>query len=85
MDLDNSAYLLPTPIVDSDHEAIVAYARDSVKDAGPDPVAKAVTALKHVLTLLYISYGFEDRKIFFFAKKGRQPNSDLIGLAWINL
>ncbi|RLB99160.1 MAG: hypothetical protein DRH90_20960 [Deltaproteobacteria bacterium] len=42
-------------------------------------------ALKHVLTLLYVSYGFEDRKIFFFAKKGRQPNSDLIGLAWINL
>jgi hypothetical protein len=42
-------------------------------------------ALKHVLTLLYVSYGFEDRKIFFFAKKGRQPNSNLIGIAWINL
>ena len=42
MDLAKSAYLLPTPIVDSDHEAIVAYAGDAVKDVGPDPVAKAV-------------------------------------------
>jgi transglutaminase-like putative cysteine protease len=42
MDQANSAYLLPTPIVDSDHEAIVAYAEDTVKDTGPDPVAKAV-------------------------------------------
>ncbi len=42
MDLDNSVYLLPTPIIDSDHEAVVACAKGAVKDAGPDPVAKAV-------------------------------------------
>jgi hypothetical protein len=46
---------------------------------------RSCTALKHVLTMLYISCVFEDRKIFFIAKKGRQPNSDLIGIAWIKL
>ena len=42
MDSKNSAYLLPTPIVDSDNQAIVAYAKDAVKDAGNDLVSKAV-------------------------------------------
>jgi len=35
-------YLKPTKIIDSDSEAIVAYARDAVKDAGQDPISKAV-------------------------------------------
>ena len=42
MDSEISAYLLPTSIIDSDHEAIVSYAKDAVKDVGPDPVSKAV-------------------------------------------
>ena len=42
MDPENSVYLLPTPVIDSDHEAVVASAQNAVKDAGPDPLAKAV-------------------------------------------
>jgi len=37
-----NAYLRPTSIIDSDHEAIVSYAKDAVRDAGRDPVFKAV-------------------------------------------
>ena len=43
------------------------------------------STLKHVLALPYISCVFEDRKIFFFAKRGRQLTLDLIGIAWIKL
>ncbi len=42
MEQDNSAYLLSTPIIDSEHASIVAYAKEAVKDAGPEPIAKAV-------------------------------------------
>ena len=42
MDQDNSAYLISTPIIDSEHGSIVAYAKEVVKDAGPEPIAKAV-------------------------------------------
>ena len=42
MNLDSSVYLLPTPIIDSDHETVVAYAKSTVKETGPDPVSKAV-------------------------------------------
>jgi transglutaminase-like putative cysteine protease len=42
MDPGHSVYLTPTPIIDSDHETIVGYARTAVKDAGPDPVSMAV-------------------------------------------
>ena len=42
MEQDNSAYLLSTPIIDSEHASIVAYAKEAVKDAGLDPIAKAV-------------------------------------------
>jgi hypothetical protein len=37
--------------------------------------------LKHMLALSNISYGFADRKIFFFVKKCRHLNFDLIGIA----
>ena len=36
MDSLQSVYLTPTPIIDSDHETIMGYAGDAVKDAGPD-------------------------------------------------
>ena len=42
MDPEFSAYLRPTAIIDSDHETIVAYAKDALTDAGQDPVTKAV-------------------------------------------
>jgi len=42
MDPEFSAYLRPTAIIDSDHETIVAYAKDALIDAGQDPVIKAV-------------------------------------------
>lgn len=42
MESENSAYLLPTSIIDSDHEPIVNYAKTALNDAGPDPVSKAV-------------------------------------------
>ena len=42
MDSINNAYLSPTSIIDSDHDTIVDYARAAIKDAGPDPAAKAV-------------------------------------------
>ena len=38
----NDAYLLPTPIIDSDHAAVVAYAHKTLARAGRDPVSKAV-------------------------------------------
>jgi transglutaminase-like putative cysteine protease len=40
-DMDKS-YLLPTFIIDSDHEAVIAFAREAIDGAGEDPVAKAV-------------------------------------------
>ncbi|MDM8552435.1 transglutaminase-like domain-containing protein [Desulfobacterales bacterium HSG2] len=39
---DFAIYLSPTAIIDSDHEEIKAYAEDAVRNAGKDPVAKAV-------------------------------------------
>jgi transglutaminase-like putative cysteine protease len=42
MDPDNNAYIFPTSTIDSDHDAIVAYAENAVKDAGSDPISKAV-------------------------------------------
>ena len=42
MESENNAYLKPTSIIDSDHEAIVAYAKNALIDAAPDPVSKAV-------------------------------------------
>ncbi len=42
MDSENKAYLSPTSIIDSDHDSIVDYATAAIKDAGPDPAAKAV-------------------------------------------
>jgi transglutaminase-like putative cysteine protease len=38
----DSAYYLPTPIIDSDHEIITNYANRVVKNAANTPVAKAV-------------------------------------------
>jgi len=38
----HSVYLAPTPIIDSDHESIADYTENAVKDAGPDPVSRAV-------------------------------------------
>ena len=38
----HSMYLLPTPIIDSNHAAIVEFAREVVREDGKDPVAKAV-------------------------------------------
>jgi transglutaminase-like putative cysteine protease len=35
-------YLAPTEIIDSDHETIIDYARNTIGDSGDDPVAKAV-------------------------------------------
>jgi transglutaminase-like putative cysteine protease len=42
MDTEKNAYLLPTPIIDSDHKAVAAYAHKAVKNDGQDPVSKAV-------------------------------------------
>lgn len=42
MGSENNIYLTPTSIIDSDHETIAGYAKAAVKDAGPDPVSKAV-------------------------------------------
>ena len=42
MDKELNAYLLPTSIIDSDHETIVSYAKNALIDAGQDPVTKAV-------------------------------------------
>ena len=39
---DLETYLAPTGIIDSDHPRIAAYAREAVRGAGPDPVARAV-------------------------------------------
>ena len=36
-------YLLPTGIIDSDHEGVISYARDALKGTTEDPVEKAVT------------------------------------------
>ncbi len=38
----DEAYIQPTPIIDSDHEAIVNYANQALATAADDPVAKAV-------------------------------------------
>ena len=42
MDQPEEKYLLPTAIIDSDHPHIIQYAKDTIKDAGNNPVAKAV-------------------------------------------
>jgi len=42
MNSEHSVYLAPTPIIDSDHESITDYAKNAIKDAGPEPVSKAV-------------------------------------------
>jgi len=42
LDPIDEAYLLPTNIIDSDHEAVVSFTADTVKGAGPNPVDKAV-------------------------------------------
>lgn len=42
MDSIDNAYLLPTSIIDSDHETIVDYAYTAIEYAGRDPVSKAV-------------------------------------------
>ncbi len=42
MDSKFNAYLSPTQIIDSDHEAIVNYATEAIKYAGQDPISKAV-------------------------------------------
>jgi transglutaminase-like putative cysteine protease len=42
MDHMDEKYLLATAIIDSDHGTIVEYANETVKDAGNDPVDKAV-------------------------------------------
>jgi transglutaminase-like putative cysteine protease len=39
----DSSYLLPTPIIDSDHESIVAFANRCIAGSGGHPVSKAVT------------------------------------------
>jgi len=39
---DDSLYLLPTPIIDSDHESIIDFANQSTGHAERDPIAKAV-------------------------------------------
>ncbi len=35
-------YLTPTAIIDSDHQQVAAYAREHTRDAGDDPISKAV-------------------------------------------
>jgi transglutaminase-like putative cysteine protease len=42
MDHMDEKYLSATAIIDSDHKTIVEYAKETVKDAGNDPVDKAV-------------------------------------------
>jgi transglutaminase-like putative cysteine protease len=38
----DNVYLSPTPILDSDHESLIAYAEKTTAGAGEDPVEKAV-------------------------------------------
>lgn len=42
MESNHSAYLLPTPIIDSDHETVADYAAKVLRNAENDPVSKAV-------------------------------------------
>ncbi|MBW2557073.1 MAG: transglutaminase domain-containing protein, partial [Deltaproteobacteria bacterium] len=42
MDPMDEKYLSATAILDSDHATVVEYANETVKDAGDDPVDKAV-------------------------------------------
>ncbi len=42
MDKQIDEFLAPTEIIDSDNETIVAYAMGAIKDAGNDPISKAV-------------------------------------------
>jgi transglutaminase-like putative cysteine protease len=39
---DDTLYLLPTSIIDSDHESIIDFAKKAIGDGEKDPVAKAV-------------------------------------------
>jgi len=39
---DDKIYLLPTSIIDSDHESIIAYANQVIGQSGRDPISKAV-------------------------------------------
>lgn len=42
MDQMDENYLLPTAIIDSNHETIIEFANEIVKDAGNDPIDKAI-------------------------------------------
>jgi transglutaminase-like putative cysteine protease len=42
MDQQFSKYLLPTAIIDSNHQTIIEYAGSIIKNAGRDPISKAI-------------------------------------------
>jgi hypothetical protein len=42
MDVEMKEYLAPTEMIDSDNEAIVEYALEAIKEAGNDPISKAI-------------------------------------------
>jgi transglutaminase-like putative cysteine protease len=76
MESKKCAYLLPTPIIDSDHEAIVAYAKDALIDAGLDPVSRAVKLYYAVRDLIWYDpylpfYRPEHYRASNVLKKGR--------------
>jgi transglutaminase-like putative cysteine protease len=42
MDQQFQKYLMPTAIIDSDHQTIIDYATQAAKDSGDDPITKAI-------------------------------------------
>ena len=76
MESDMNDYLRPTSVIDSDHEAIVAHAKDILKDAAQDPVSKAVKLYYAVRDLIWYDpylpfYRPEHYRASNVLKKGR--------------
>ena len=76
MGITKNAYLLPTPIIDSDHKALAAYAQDAVKGSRLDPVATAVNLYYAVRDVIWYDpylpfYRPEHYRASNVLKKGR--------------
>jgi transglutaminase-like putative cysteine protease len=76
MDQKFDKYLLPTRIIDSDHEAVIDYAMVSVKDAADDAVSRAVKLYYAVRDVIWYDpylpfYRPEHYRASHVLKKGR--------------
>jgi transglutaminase-like putative cysteine protease len=76
MDQKFNKYLLPTRIIDSDHEAVIDYAMVSVKDAADDAVSRAVKLYYAVRDVIWYDpylpfYRPEHYRASHVLKKGR--------------